>query len=140
MKIRHAISLGSVSPRATLARLPWLWPNSALISDSWIAVIVVHGLYNSRSIPCLNRVGSCRHRPCHFGARRESLGLLCYPLYLLAGLAFGNGGLAPLKVSAGFIHIGAEDRRALASIYVRGRVHRKRVGGEPPGWIPCSRR
>jgi CPA2 family monovalent cation:H+ antiporter-2 len=30
------------------------------------------------------------------------------PLYLVAGLAFGNGGLAPLNVSAGFIHIGAE--------------------------------
>jgi CPA2 family monovalent cation:H+ antiporter-2 len=30
------------------------------------------------------------------------------PFYLLAGLAFGNGGLAPLNVSAGFIHIGAE--------------------------------
>ncbi len=30
------------------------------------------------------------------------------PLYLLAGLAFGNGGLAPLNVSAGFVHIGAE--------------------------------
>src|SRR6195256_6993572 len=30
------------------------------------------------------------------------------PLYLLAGLAFGNGGLAPLNVSEEFIHIGAE--------------------------------
>src|SRR5712671_370420 len=30
------------------------------------------------------------------------------PLYLLAGLAFGNGGLAPLNVSEDFIHIGAE--------------------------------
>jgi monovalent cation:H+ antiporter-2, CPA2 family len=30
------------------------------------------------------------------------------PLYLFAGLAFGNGGLAPLNVSADFIHIGAE--------------------------------
>ena len=30
------------------------------------------------------------------------------PLYLLAGLAFGNGGLAPLNVSEGFIHIGAD--------------------------------
>jgi len=30
------------------------------------------------------------------------------PLYLLAGLAFGNGGLAPLNLSAGFVHIGAE--------------------------------
>jgi CPA2 family monovalent cation:H+ antiporter-2 len=30
------------------------------------------------------------------------------PLYLLAGLAFGNGGIAPLKVSQSFIHVGAE--------------------------------
>src|SRR6266567_6991578 len=30
------------------------------------------------------------------------------PLYLLAGLAFGNGGLAPLNLSKGFIQIGAE--------------------------------
>lgn len=30
------------------------------------------------------------------------------PLYLLAGVAFGNGGLAPLNVSQDFIHIGAE--------------------------------
>src|SRR6202158_2256548 len=35
-------------------------------------------------------------------------GFSAIPLYLLAGLAFGTGGLAPLKVSAGFIHIGAE--------------------------------
>lgn len=30
------------------------------------------------------------------------------PLYLLAGLAFGNGGLAPLNLSKGFIELGAE--------------------------------
>ena len=30
------------------------------------------------------------------------------PLYLLAGLAFGRGGLAPLDLSENFIHIGAE--------------------------------
>ena len=30
------------------------------------------------------------------------------PLYLLAGLAFGNGGLAPLNVSESFIHTGAD--------------------------------
>lgn len=35
-------------------------------------------------------------------------GFSAIPLYLLAGLAFGNGGLAPLNVNAGFIHIGAE--------------------------------
>lgn len=35
-------------------------------------------------------------------------GFSAIPFYLLAGLAFGNGGLAPLEVSAGFIHIGAE--------------------------------
>jgi len=35
-------------------------------------------------------------------------GFSAIPLYLLAGLAFGNGGLAPLKLSAGFTRIGAE--------------------------------
>src|SRR5689334_21477772 len=35
-------------------------------------------------------------------------GFSAIPLYLLAGLAFGNGGLAPLDVSAGFIDIGAQ--------------------------------
>jgi monovalent cation:H+ antiporter-2, CPA2 family len=30
------------------------------------------------------------------------------PLYLLAGLAFGNGGIAPLRVSEEFVHIGGE--------------------------------
>ncbi len=35
-------------------------------------------------------------------------GFSAIPLYLLAGLAFGNGGLAPLNFSEGFIHIGAE--------------------------------
>src|ERR1700719_2985455 len=35
-------------------------------------------------------------------------GFSAIPLYLLAGLAFGNGGLAPLNLSENFIHIGAE--------------------------------
>src|SRR5229473_469897 len=35
-------------------------------------------------------------------------GFSAIPLYLLAGLAFGNGGLAPLDVSQSFIRIGAE--------------------------------
>ena len=36
------------------------------------------------------------------------LGFSAIPLYLLGGLAFGNGGLIPLNVSAEFVHIGAE--------------------------------
>jgi CPA2 family monovalent cation:H+ antiporter-2 len=36
------------------------------------------------------------------------IGFSAIPLYLLAGLAFGNGGIAPLPVSEGFIHVGAE--------------------------------
>ena len=36
------------------------------------------------------------------------LGFSAIPLYLIAGLAFGNGGLAPLPFSQEFIHIGAE--------------------------------
>jgi CPA2 family monovalent cation:H+ antiporter-2 len=35
-------------------------------------------------------------------------GFSAIPLYLLAGLAFGNGGLAPLNFSQSFIHTGAE--------------------------------
>ncbi|MEV1052200.1 cation:proton antiporter [Streptomyces sp. NPDC049887] len=36
------------------------------------------------------------------------LGLSPIPLYLLAGLAFGTGGLLPLSASGGFIAVGAE--------------------------------
>src|ERR1700736_538752 len=36
------------------------------------------------------------------------LGFSAIPLYLLAGLAFGNGGLAPLEFSQDFVHSGAE--------------------------------
>ncbi len=36
------------------------------------------------------------------------LGFSAIPFYLLAGLAFGNGGLLPLKFSEEFVHIGAE--------------------------------
>ncbi len=38
----------------------------------------------------------------------SSLGFSTIPLYLLAGLAFGKGGLAPLPLSQDFIHVGAE--------------------------------
>jgi CPA2 family monovalent cation:H+ antiporter-2 len=36
------------------------------------------------------------------------LGITAVPLYLLAGLAVGKGGVAPLDVSADFIHLGGE--------------------------------
>ncbi len=35
-------------------------------------------------------------------------GFSAIPLYLMAGLAFGNGGLAPLEFSQHFVHTGAE--------------------------------
>ena len=35
-------------------------------------------------------------------------GFSAIPLYLLAGLAFGNGGILPLQFSEEFIHVGAE--------------------------------
>ena len=38
----------------------------------------------------------------------SSMGFSTIPLYLLAGLAFGKGGLAPLPLSQDFIHVGAE--------------------------------
>src|SRR3954463_5615144 len=40
-----------------------------------------------------------------FGSR---FGFSAIPLYLLAGLAFGNGGLLPLAFSKDFVHVGAE--------------------------------
>ena len=36
------------------------------------------------------------------------LGITAVPLYLLAGLAVGKGGIAPLDVSADFIHLACE--------------------------------
>jgi CPA2 family monovalent cation:H+ antiporter-2 len=36
------------------------------------------------------------------------LGFSAIPLYLLGGLAFGNGGLLPLRFSEDFVHVGAE--------------------------------
>lgn len=36
------------------------------------------------------------------------LGFSAIPLYLLAGLAFGNGGILPLQFSEEFVHVGAE--------------------------------
>jgi len=36
------------------------------------------------------------------------IGFSAIPLYLLAGLAFGNGGIAPLRFGADFVHVGAE--------------------------------
>jgi CPA2 family monovalent cation:H+ antiporter-2 len=35
-------------------------------------------------------------------------GVSTVPLYLLGGLAFGNGGLVPLRFSESFVHVGAE--------------------------------
>ena len=39
-------------------------------------------------------------------ARR--FGISAIPLYLVVGLAFGNGGLVPLNFSEGFLHVGTE--------------------------------
>src|SRR5207244_13410870 len=36
------------------------------------------------------------------------LGFSAIPLYLLGGLAFGNGGLLPLQFTEEFVHVGAE--------------------------------
>ncbi len=38
----------------------------------------------------------------------SSLGFSTIPLYLIAGLAFGEGGLSPLPLSQEFIHVGGE--------------------------------
>ncbi|HEY9525148.1 MAG TPA: cation:proton antiporter [Thermopolyspora sp.] len=42
------------------------------------------------------------------GALALRAGISPIPLYLVAGLAFGTGGILPLATSEGFIHVGAE--------------------------------
>lgn len=42
------------------------------------------------------------------GRAGRRVGLSPIPIYLLAGLAFGHGGLVPLSASEGFIEVGAE--------------------------------
>jgi CPA2 family monovalent cation:H+ antiporter-2 len=41
-------------------------------------------------------------------------GFSAIPLYLLAGLTFGTGGLLPLPFSEGFVHVGIEPALAAA--------------------------
>ena len=68
------------------------------------------------------------------------VGFSAIPLYLLAGLAFGNGGLAPLAVSEHFIHTGAEIG-VLLLLFMLGLEytgeelkHSLRVGLGPGAW------
>src|SRR5262249_22613286 len=42
------------------------------------------------------------------GRLASRFGISAIPLYLLGGLAFGNGGLVPLRFSEDFVHVGAE--------------------------------
>ena len=65
------------------------------------------------------------------------------PLYLLAGLAFGNGGLAPLNVSEDFIHIGAEIGVLLLLFmlgleYTGGELVENLRGGFPPAAVDLA--
>jgi CPA2 family monovalent cation:H+ antiporter-2 len=65
------------------------------------------------------------------------LGFSAIPLYLLAGLAFGNGGLVPLNVSENFTQIGAEIGvlLLLLGLNTPERISRRISGlGFLPGW------
>src|SRR2546427_3741151 len=57
--------------------------------------------------------------------------LSAIPLYLLLGLAFGNGGLLPLPFSHDFVHVGAELGVALLLFYARPGMHGRRTAGQP---------
>lgn len=67
-------------------------------------------------------------------------GFSAIPLYLIAGLAFGNGGLAPLELSTGFIHIGAEIGVLLLLFmlgleYTGEQLHKSLSGGIAAGLV-----
>ncbi len=53
-------------------------------------------------------LGLCIFGLAALGRVAQRFGFSSVPLYLLAGLAFGKGGLAPIQISEEFIHIGAE--------------------------------
>src|SRR5712691_7512945 len=55
------------------------------------------------------------------------VGISPIPLYLLAGLAFGKGGILPLATSKEFISTGRRDRRGAAALHARPGVHRERA-------------
>src|SRR3954469_9922563 len=67
---------------------------------------------NGAPLPDLSRVlievGAAVVGLSFLGRLANRWGFSAIPLYLLAGLAFGNGGLLPLDVSSHFIHVGAE--------------------------------
>src|SRR5215831_8587663 len=58
--------------------------------------------------PLLIELGACIVGLAILARLASRWGFSSIPLYLLAGLAFGNGGLAPLNLSKGFIQLGAE--------------------------------
>ena len=52
------------------------------------------------------------------------LGMTAVPLYLLAGLGLGNGGVADIGIAEDFVAIGGRDRGAPPAPHARPRVHR----------------
>ena len=73
----------------------------------------------------------------------SSLGFSTIPLYLLAGLAFGKGGLAPLPLSQDFIHVGAEIGVLLLLFmlgleYTGEQLKQQLQTGLPAGWMDLA--
>src|SRR3989441_1595866 len=65
-------------------------------------------------------------------------GFSAIPLYLLAGLAFGRGGLAPLELTENFIHIGG-GIRGVFLFFILGRGDsREEVEGKLPAWLSAG--
>jgi monovalent cation:H+ antiporter-2, CPA2 family len=60
------------------------------------------------------------------------------PLYLLAGLAFGNGGLLPLQFSKDFVHLGAEIGVILLLFLLGLEYSDEQLGTNLPSGLPAG--
>ncbi len=65
-------------------------------------------------------------------------GFSAIPLYLIGGLAFGNGGLIPLSFTEDFVHVGAEIGVILLLFMLGSGVFRRGATGQPAHRV-CGR-
>lgn len=73
-----------------------------------LEAVVAHGLWHSRPFAPLNRVGLGHRLLAGLARVANRWSFSAIPFYLLAALALGNGGLAPLHLTTNSIHLGAE--------------------------------
>jgi CPA2 family monovalent cation:H+ antiporter-2 len=78
------------------------------MGDSILALAVAAGGASGNVAPLFIELGAAIVGLAFLARLANRWGFSAIPLYLLSGLAFGNGGLLPLPFSQEFVHVGAE--------------------------------